>query len=40
MISDERLKQAARLAGDIIISDLEACDEPEHSFSPEFEQRI
>jgi len=40
MISDERLKRAARLAGDIIISDPELCGGAEHSFSPEFERRI
>jgi len=40
MISDERLKRAARLAGDIIISDLELSGEAEHSFSPEFKWRI
>jgi len=40
MISDERLKRAARLAGDTIISDPELCGGAEHSFSPEFERRI
>jgi len=40
MVSNERLKRAARLAGDIIISDLELSGEAEHSFSPEFERSI
>jgi len=40
MISDERLKRAARLAGDIIISDPELSGGSEHCFSPEFERGI
>ena len=37
---DERLRAAARIAGDAIMVSYVADAEPDHQFSPEFEQKM
>lgn len=38
--SDERLRAAAKIAGDVIMASYTADAEPDHQFSPEFEQKM
>lgn len=38
--SDERLRAAAKIAGDAIMASYTADAEPDHQFSPEFEQKM
>lgn len=40
MSSDDRLRAAAKIAGDAILTSYIADVEPDHQFSPEFEQKI
>jgi len=39
-ISDKRLRAAAKVAGDAIMASYAADAEPDHAFSPEFEQKM